>query len=68
VDNIRAVYGSAIAQELLELQTKHEQLKFELHGFVTNPNYSVKKQTFVLFINNRSVHSATIKKAVDEGK
>eukprot|EP00730_Choanoeca_flexa_P014730 TRINITY_DN6546_c0_g1_i1.p1 TRINITY_DN6546_c0_g1~~TRINITY_DN6546_c0_g1_i1.p1 ORF type:complete len:897 (+),score=246.67 TRINITY_DN6546_c0_g1_i1:3-2693(+) len=65
-DNIRAVYGSSIAQELLPIKAQHDTLKFELAGFVTNPNYNVKKQTFVLFINHRSVHSTAIKKAVDE--
>lgn len=90
VDNIRTIYGPAVARyvpdvfsvswgifshyytfsssyqmiltwisdplrELLEVNHEDEKLKFKLHGFVSNANYSVKKCVFLLFIN-RELH------------
>lgn len=38
-------------RELLEVNHKDERLAFNVHGFVSNANYSAKKSTFLLFIN-----------------
>ena len=58
VDNIRIIYGPTVAKELLEVSADDEKLKFKLHGFISNANYSVKKCIFLLFINHRLVESS----------
>lgn len=40
-------------------------IAFHVKGYVSNTNYSHKKTTLVLFINNRLVESQAIKKVVD---
>ncbi|EGD72233.1 hypothetical protein PTSG_00253 [Salpingoeca rosetta] len=64
-DNIAAIYGSKVANELLEIEDADEELAFKVRGFITNANYSVKKPTLLLFINHRAVHSTNIRKALD---
>ncbi|XP_060532922.1 DNA mismatch repair protein Mlh1 isoform X3 [Cylas formicarius] len=54
-DNIRIIYGSGIARELIEFDMENDQLKFKVKGFMTNVNYSTKKFQFLLFINHRLV-------------
>ncbi|CAB0000688.1 unnamed protein product [Nesidiocoris tenuis] len=66
VDNIRAIYGDSIAKEVFEIEHEDDILKFKMHGFITNVNYSTKKQVFILFINNRLVDSTALKKAVEQ--
>lgn len=65
-DNIRTVFGSTVANELLEIGAEDEPLKFKMEGLVSNANYNVKRATFILFINHRLVNSAAIKKALDQ--
>ena len=57
INNIRLLYGNAVAKELLEINVDDEKYKFKLNALVTNPNYSNKRFTFLLFINNRLVES-----------
>lgn len=45
-------------RELLEIDYVDDGLRFQLHGFISNVNFSTKKQIFLLFINNRLVDSA----------
>jgi len=66
-DRVRAVYGSAVATELIEVTVPAS----EKHGLrradalVTNPNYSAKRSTPpVLFINGRSVACDPLRKAL----
>ena len=40
-----------LARELLDVSCDSPQLQFKMKGCVTNANYSVKKLTFLLFIN-----------------
>ena len=65
--NISALYGSAVAKELLDfnMDESNTQLKFKASGLVTNPNFSSKKLVFLLFINNRLVGSGSLKRALD---
>ncbi|KAL3831500.1 hypothetical protein ACJMK2_023241 [Sinanodonta woodiana] len=65
VDNIRTLFGPAIARELLEVSHEDGKLAFSLTGHVTNANYSMKKGIFLLFINHRLVESSALKKAID---
>ena len=58
VDNIRTVFGPSVAKELLEVNCEDAILKFSAKGYVTNANYSLRKCTFLLFINHRLVDSA----------
>ncbi|KAJ3052664.1 DNA mismatch repair protein [Rhizophlyctis rosea] len=53
LDNIRTVFGAAIAKELLSLAHTDDNLKFNLSGYISNANFNTKKMTFLLFINRR---------------
>ncbi|XP_060532921.1 DNA mismatch repair protein Mlh1 isoform X2 [Cylas formicarius] len=64
-DNIRIIYGSGIARELIEFDMENDQLKFKVKGFMTNVNYSTKKFQFLLFINHRLVDCQSLKKCID---
>ncbi|KAJ3202405.1 DNA mismatch repair protein [Entophlyctis luteolus] len=64
-DAIRQAYGSAVAKELVEISEKDNELEFELSAFVSNANFNMKKIAFLLFINNRAVDSANIKRAIE---
>ncbi|KAH3764572.1 DNA mismatch repair protein Mlh1 [Pelomyxa schiedti] len=65
LDNIRVLFGNATARELLPFKCNDENLGFSATGYVSQANYSLKKTTFVLFINNRLVESMRIKKAFE---
>ncbi|XP_076094249.1 DNA mismatch repair protein Mlh1-like [Mytilus galloprovincialis] len=65
VDNIRTIFGPSIAKELLNISHENQQMSFKLNGYITNANYSMKKCTFLLFINHRLVDSGSLKKAID---
>jgi len=76
-ENIRTIYGSSIANELLHLVIpKDPALGFEAEGYITNSNYHAKKTTFLLFINStlsqgvtkldRSVESTSLRRAVEQ--
>ncbi|KAH8355292.1 hypothetical protein KR093_010510, partial [Drosophila rubida] len=64
-ENIRAIYGAAIAKELMEFSCKDDMFKFELECQLTQVNYAAKKSTLLLFINQRLVESSALKAAVD---
>ena len=65
VENIADIYGSAIARELIPIEKEDKALKFNLKGYVTKPNYNVKKFTFLLFINHRLVESSALKRSIE---
>ncbi|GFY24499.1 DNA mismatch repair protein Mlh1 [Trichonephila clavipes] len=64
-ENIRNIFGTNVARELLELELEDKKLKFKAKGLISNANYSVKKCTFLLFINNRLVQSSQMRKAIE---
>jgi DNA mismatch repair ATPase MutL len=45
---------------LLEVNDYCNILKVKIKGYVSNPNFSAKKQIFILFINDRLVDSQGI--------
>lgn len=63
---IRTLYGVEIARELIELTMDDSSLKFTCKGFISKPNFSLKKMIMLLFINHRLVKSASVKKMIDE--
>eukprot|EP00271_Cylindrocystis_brebissonii_P008873 TRINITY_DN233_c1_g1_i3.p1 TRINITY_DN233_c1_g1~~TRINITY_DN233_c1_g1_i3.p1 ORF type:complete len:709 (+),score=177.20 TRINITY_DN233_c1_g1_i3:641-2767(+) len=68
VEAVRAVYGTAVARELLPLsvtQGDKESGGFSVEGCVSSANYSAKKTTLILFINDRLVECGVLKKACE---
>jgi DNA mismatch repair protein MLH1 len=66
VDRIRQIYGSSVANELIEYSTADDRWGFKACGWATNANYNIKKSTFLLFINHRCVESSNIRKAIEQ--
>lgn len=65
LDNIRTIYGTTVARELLEVNFENQRFAFKMHGYISNANYSVKKLQFLLFINHRLVDSSAMRKAIE---
>ncbi|KAI5630128.1 DNA mismatch repair protein Mlh1, partial [Silurus asotus] len=65
LDNIRVLFGVALSREMMEVGCEDQKLAFKLKGYISNANYSVKKCTFILFINHRLVESSALKKAIE---
>jgi DNA mismatch repair protein MLH1 len=66
IDRIRQVHGSAVANELVVVNCNSERWGFEAHALASSANYSNKRTNLLLFINNRSVESTPIKKAIEQ--
>ncbi|KAK2044655.1 DNA mismatch repair protein MutL [Colletotrichum somersetense] len=66
VDRIRQIYGSGVANELMNFSTSEDRWGFKATGWATNANYHIKKTTFLLFINHRCVDSTSMKKALEQ--
>lgn len=66
VDRVRQIYGTSVANELVEYSTSDDRWGFKAEGYATNANYNIKKTTFLLFINHRCVESTNIRKAVEQ--
>ncbi|GAO16028.1 uncharacterized protein UV8b_04425 [Ustilaginoidea virens] len=66
VDRIRQIYGSSVTDELLDFAASDGRWGFKAHVLATNANYNIKKTVLLLFINNRSVESTNVKKALEQ--
>lgn len=67
IDRIRQIYGSAVANELIDFNVEdRKRYGFRASGFVTNANYHVKRTTILLFINHRAVESSALRKAIEQ--
>lgn len=66
VDRVRQIYGTSVANELVEYSTSDDRWGFRAEGYATNANYHIKKTTLLLFINHRCVESTNIRKAVEQ--
>lgn len=67
-DAIRSVYGPAVARELVEITASDNDPShsvFKMEGFISSANYSAKKTTMVLFINDRLVECTALKRAIE---
>jgi len=52
MDNIRVLYGSKVAAELIPIQLDLDKYGVKVSGQITNANYThAKKTIFILFIN-----------------
>ncbi|GAB5586850.1 DNA mismatch repair protein Mlh1 [Umbelopsis nana] len=65
IDNIRLLYGSSVASELISVEQEFPHLEFKMKAYISNANYHVKKLTMLLFINHRAVESSMLKKMVE---
>uniref|UniRef100_A0A7N0TB33 DNA mismatch repair protein S5 domain-containing protein n=1 Tax=Kalanchoe fedtschenkoi TaxID=63787 RepID=A0A7N0TB33_KALFE len=66
LDAIRSVYGVNVAKNLMRIEASGDgSCAFEMEGFVSNSNYSTKKITVVLFINDRLVECGALKRAIE---
>ncbi|KAH8547540.1 DNA mismatch repair protein Mlh1 [Umbelopsis sp. PMI_123] len=65
IDNIRLLYGSAVASELISVEQEFDDLEFKMKAYISNANYHVKKWTMLLFINHRAVESSMLKKMIE---
>ncbi|KAL3845674.1 hypothetical protein ACJIZ3_003077 [Penstemon smallii] len=68
LDAIRSVYGLSVAQNLMKIEASDSDPSssiFEMDGFISNSNYTAKKITMVLFINDRLVECGSLKRAIE---
>ena len=49
----------------IQVNASQDDLKFQMNGLISNANYNTKHAQMLLFINNRLVHSTSVKKALD---
>ena len=66
VDRIKQAYGTAVGKDLVEFGTEDSRWGFKASGYVTNANYNAKRTMLLLFINQRSVESSAVKKAIEQ--
>ncbi|KAJ1983553.1 DNA mismatch repair protein [Dimargaris verticillata] len=65
VNVIGQIYGSQVSTHLVKLECQDNSLQFKVKGYVSNANYSVKKTTFILFINHRLVDNNALRRGVE---
>ena len=66
IDRIKQSYGTGVAKEIMKFGTEDSRWGFKASGYATNANYSVKRTSLLLFINNRSVESSAVKKSIEQ--
>ena len=64
-ENIGRVFGNHVVKELVHVHGVDDELNITVEGEVTNPSYSGKSGIFVLFINNRLIECASLRKVID---
>lgn len=55
VDNIRLVYGAAVANDLLPFELVDEKNQYKIRGLISNANYHVKKANCIIFTNGNQL-------------
>ncbi|KAF0695182.1 Aste57867_13989 [Aphanomyces stellatus] len=64
LDVIKSIFGASLANEVIPYSLVSDD-NVKATGFVTNANFNTKKSTFILFINNRLVECAALKRACE---
>mmetsp|Transcript_46364 Transcript_46364/g.110402 ORF Transcript_46364/g.110402 Transcript_46364/m.110402 type:complete len:793 (+) Transcript_46364:53-2431(+) len=59
------LYGHNLKRELFDLELQSEEPSFTCRGLASGPNWTTRFCTFVLFINNRLVECASLRRAVE---
>ncbi|KAJ0754538.1 putative ribosomal protein S5 domain 2-type [Helianthus annuus] len=68
LDAIRSVYGASVARSLIEIEASDANSSssvFEMNGYISDFNYSAKKTTMILYINERLVECTALKRAIE---
>ncbi|OLL23043.1 hypothetical protein NEOLI_001282 [Neolecta irregularis DAH-3] len=65
LDNIRQIYGHAVASETVAFSCSNTKFGFQAKGLITNANYHAKRMIMLLFINHRLVESSSLKKNIE---
>ncbi|KAL3693116.1 hypothetical protein R1sor_006767 [Riccia sorocarpa] len=68
VDAIKSVYGATVARDLIAVSASSDNEShsvFSMEGFISSANYSAKKTVMILFINDRLVECAPLRKAIE---
>ncbi|KAL2653676.1 hypothetical protein R1flu_021804 [Riccia fluitans] len=68
LDAIKSVYGAGVARDLIAVSASSEDGShsvFSMEGFISSANHSAKKTVMILFINDRLVECAPLRKAIE---
>lgn len=62
---VSVVQGSALASQLFEFQAASEEPRFSCRGLATGPQWTTRSCSLTLFINNRLVECAPLRRAIE---
>ncbi|CAH7666286.1 hypothetical protein PPACK8108_LOCUS626 [Phakopsora pachyrhizi] len=65
LETIGRLYGETLKKELMSLEFRDRKLNFEARAYFSSPNYSSKKATTLIFINNRLVDCTPLRKSLE---
>ncbi|OQV16529.1 DNA mismatch repair protein Mlh1 [Hypsibius exemplaris] len=65
LENCKLLFGNTITRELVLVEGETDKYHCKVAGYVSNPNFSIKKITFLLFINGRSVDCNKLKRSLE---
>ncbi|KAJ1729739.1 DNA mismatch repair protein [Coemansia biformis] len=65
IANIRQIFGSKIADSLVEIERADADLEAEFRGYVSSAVHEMHKTVFLLFINHRLVEHTPIRRAIE---
>ena len=64
LDNIKLLCGKEVSNELKAIAVTSSKNIFQMTGLISNVSYLAKKFAFILFINDRLVECAPLKKSI----
>ncbi|KAJ2847111.1 DNA mismatch repair protein, partial [Coemansia brasiliensis] len=65
ITNIRQIFGSKIANSLVEIKDSNADFDVEFSGHVSSAAHEMHKTVFLLFINHRLVEHTPIRRAIE---